>query len=70
MNHHFNEEIKCFSDEKNHNTDWYVAIGQYLIYREIIDVLKVAIPIYLAIPHKIYDMITDDVINQLMFFLV
>lgn len=59
-------EIKCFSDEQSRNSDWYVAIGQYLIYREIIDILQVNIPVYLAIPHTIYDMIADDVIDQLI----
>ena len=59
-------EVKCFSDEKSHTTDLYIAVGQYLVYRELLDKLSVTTAIYLAIPGTIYDTVFEEVARSLI----
>lgn len=59
-------EVKCFADEKSYTTDLYTAIGQYLMYRELLDKLSAMISIYLAIPRSIYDTVFEEVARSLI----
>lgn len=58
-------EVKCFTDEKAHTTDLYIAIGQYLMYQEMLDRLSVVTPSYLVIPASIYDTVFEEVARRL-----
>ena len=67
--HHFDStsimvvEIKCFQDIESETTDLYTAIGQYLIYRNLLERNAIAIPLYLAIPLEAY----SGVFNRMAF---
>lgn len=47
-------EAKCFQDEGAYMPDLYSAIGQYLIYQDLMKQLGLNSPLYLAIPSKVY----------------
>jgi hypothetical protein len=47
-------EVKCFDDPDTATTDLYTAIGQYLVYRALLEQKQVAIPLYLAVPEEAY----------------
>jgi glucose-6-phosphate 1-dehydrogenase len=47
-------EAKCFQDSGNYMPDLYSAIGQYLIYQNLMQQLGLNSPLYLAIPSKVY----------------
>lgn len=59
-------EVKCFADEKTRTTDFYIAVGQYLVYRELLDKLSVITAIYLVIPSSIYDTVFEEVARSLI----
>ena len=52
-------EVKCFPDKDSTTRDLYTAIGQYLVYRAMIQELRKPYGIYLSIPHLIFDEIFD-----------
>jgi hypothetical protein len=43
-------EVKCFTDRKAQTYELYVAIGQYLVYREMLAASGIEHPLYLAVP--------------------
>lgn len=43
-------EAKCFSANRAYTVELYQAIGQYLIYRDLLIRLQINDPLYLAIP--------------------
>lgn len=47
-------EIKCFTDTSSQMNDLYVAIGQYLVYRDLLAANGITDSLYLAIPSKAY----------------
>src|SRR5688572_2167293 len=47
-------EVKCFP-EANSTTEFYIAIGQYLLYRQVITTQKPDATLYLAIPEHIFN---------------
>ncbi len=51
-------EVKCF--ERNIPDELYTAIGQYLIYRDLINKMEVIRPLYLAIPTTAYEGIFQE----------
>lgn len=51
-------EVKCFPED-NTSTEFYIALGQYLTYRQILSTQKPTHRLYLAIPEDIYDMLTE-----------
>jgi hypothetical protein len=48
-------KAKCFSASKAYTVELYQAIGQYLIYRELLINLDIADPLYLAIPERAFE---------------
>ncbi|MCU0481845.1 MAG: hypothetical protein MUE54_11655 [Anaerolineae bacterium] len=54
-------EIKCFANSTEYSRDLYVAIGQYLIYQEVLNGLNDSTPLYLAIPIHAYRVVFDEV---------
>jgi hypothetical protein len=46
-------EVKCFPN--NWIDEFYRAVGQYLIYREGLILNKITAPIYLVIPHDVFE---------------
>ncbi|MEO8609925.1 MAG: element excision factor XisH family protein [Chloroflexota bacterium] len=48
-------EVKCFPHEENYQDELYRAIGQYLIYRTIMEMKAVPAKIYMAIPVFVYN---------------
>jgi hypothetical protein len=48
-------EIKCFPDGNSDLNELYSALGQYLLYRNLLEQRKIDQPLYLAVPQKAYD---------------
>ena len=48
-------EVKCFPNEENYQDELYRAIGQYLVYRTIMEMKAVPAKIYMAIPVFVYN---------------
>jgi len=59
-------EIKCFADDDV--AELYVAIGQYLVYRDLLKQSPTKPPLYLAVPtHAYYGIFRDagmGVVNE------
>jgi hypothetical protein len=47
-------EVKCFPETTNENTELYTALGQYIVYRAILEELGRDVPLYLAVPENIF----------------
>ena len=47
-------EVKCFVDDSKDQDELYRAIGQYLIYRNVLQVKAISATLYLAIPIVVY----------------
>ena len=47
-------EVKCFSDRTAQTYELYVAIGQYLVYRELLIANGIDRPLYLTIPTQAF----------------
>lgn len=59
-------EVKCFADSKTTTTDLYTAIGQYLVYRAMLERASVTTPLYLAVPDHAYTELFDTVIQEVV----
>ncbi len=59
-------EVKCFSDPNRTTHDLYVAIGQYLIYRESLWFTKLPHSAFLAVPDNIFETVFDKIIMGLV----
>jgi len=58
-------EIKCFADTNNDLDELYRAIGQYLIYRNVLKIKKLGYKLYLAVPTEVYErFFHQDVVRQ------
>jgi XisH protein len=51
-------EVKCFSG--SYTTAFYAAVGQYLLYREVLDIEMPSATLYLAIPSQTASHIYDN----------
>jgi hypothetical protein len=47
--------VKCFAGPGDRTREVYIAIGQYIIYRALMAELRIAIPLYLAVPLDAYN---------------
>ena len=54
-------EVKCFPERSAITTELYQAVGQYLFYRDKIDVLKLSAILYLAMPLHVFEYLDDSV---------
>lgn len=63
--HLFLLEIKCFSDTQQITHDIYTSIGQYRVYRHMIDITEPELPLYLSVPSNIYDEYFDDLLRDI-----
>lgn len=57
-------EVKCFPDTSSVKTELYTALGQYMIYRAMLEELSIEIPLYLAIPEETYKNEFDSVVQR------
>lgn len=48
-------EVKCFHDSKSETVDLYQAIGQYIIYRNLLKQQNIELDLFLAVPSHAYD---------------
>jgi hypothetical protein len=48
-------EVKCFTDIQSETTELYTAIGQYLVYQDLLNQKSIEIPLYLAVPSFAYE---------------
>jgi hypothetical protein len=57
-------EVKCFPERASWSDEIYGAIGQYLIYRAMLDTLgQETVSLYLSIPLSIYTEFFDEVVK-------
>ncbi|MDX2075270.1 MAG: element excision factor XisH family protein [bacterium] len=59
-------EIKCFSQINSMTHDLYSAIGQYLIYRALLQKTQNSIPLYLVVPLFAYETIFDNAVMRVI----
>jgi glucose-6-phosphate 1-dehydrogenase len=59
-------EVKCFANPLEATQDLYSAIGQYAIYRAMLEQKNNTQSLYLAIPTHAYRHLFDDVVQQAM----
>ncbi|MDX1993994.1 MAG: element excision factor XisH family protein [bacterium] len=59
-------EVKCFPDENSTTTDLYNAIGQYLVYRDMLIETETALPLYLTVPYTIFEKVFDAAIQRVI----
>jgi XisH protein len=59
-------EVKCFLDPHNITTDFYTAIGQYLVYRTILRQTQNAMPLYLAVSEIIFQTVFDETAHLIL----
>jgi hypothetical protein len=57
-------EVKCFSGDEL--LELYIAIGQYLLYRSMLEQLGIQRPLYLAVPKTAYSGILKDIAMPLI----
>jgi hypothetical protein len=57
-------EVKCFPDSQNTNHELYTAVGQYILYRAMLNELDVNVPLYLSIPESVFDAVYDAVVQR------
>lgn len=57
-------EVKCFFNESDFAREIYIAIGQYMIYRALLDKAGDSRPLYLAMPISAYQKLFDSAILQ------
>lgn len=60
-------EVKCFLDERLDQDELYRAIGQYLVYRQVLRTRQLDIPLYLAIAIQVYQrLFVKQVVNAII----
>ena len=59
-------EVKCFPDEDTITTETYTALGQYIVYRGMLEALGDTTPLYLAVPESICQTVFDIVIMKIV----
>lgn len=59
-------EIKCFGDDNTITTDIYTSLGQYQIYRLLLEKSRRNYPLYLSVPKHIFEQKFDKIILELM----
>jgi hypothetical protein len=58
-------EVKCFADPDSSH-EQYIAVGQYLLYRAMLERLEDSTPLYLAIPSTIQTTGIDLVLRRVL----
>ena len=60
-------EIKCFYNRHVFLSDFYQAVGQYVMYRNALRISGVDVPVYLALPLLAYERsFQDEVLQSVM----
>lgn len=59
-------EVKCFGDERSELNDLYTAIGQYIVYRNLLRQRNITDDLYLAIPLHAYEGVFRQVATPIM----
>ena len=59
-------EIKCFPDPNSTTRDVYTSIGQYLIYRVMLESMEMANNLYLAVPDAIFNAVFDEAVMKVV----
>lgn len=59
-------EVKCFPDADSTTRDLYTSIGQYLVYRAMIEELELPYILYLAIPEEVFEVIFDQAVMRVV----
>lgn len=61
-------EVKCFPSAGaggGGTQEEYIAVGQYIVYRTLLETLEDSTPLYLAVPHTIFEDF-DDVMRNVI----
>ncbi len=59
-------EVRCFPDSQNTNHELYTAVGQYILYRAMLNELEVDVPLYLSIPESIFNDLYDAPVQRVV----
>jgi hypothetical protein len=47
-------EVKCFADKHTLLDEFYRAVGQYIFYRNALELAKIDLPVYLSVPSNVH----------------
>jgi uncharacterized Fe-S cluster-containing radical SAM superfamily protein len=53
-------EVKCFTNPEQDFAELYGAVGQYQFYRQLMESMQVALPLYMAVPEHAYERIIEN----------
>jgi hypothetical protein len=53
-------EVKCFNNPETVLADLYTTLGQYMFYRESVQVRNLNLPLYLAVPQSAYEYLSSE----------
>lgn len=59
-------EVKCFQNPDDSTRELYTGLGQYMVYRAILEEKNMNIPLYLAIPITAYETLFDSIIQRVI----
>lgn len=59
-------ELKCFAEPDAMTREIYEAIGQYLIYRAMLDVTRDPRPLFLTLPDEVFNKRFDPVVIKVL----
>jgi hypothetical protein len=59
-------EIKCFGDENTITTEIYTSLGQYQIYRLLLERARLNYPLFLAVPKHIFEQKFDRIVLEML----
>lgn len=59
-------EVKCFPESGSMTKELYSSIGQYLVYRAILQELELVYDLYLSVPQHIFVSLFDSAVNRVI----
>lgn len=59
-------EVKCFPDSDTILQELYTAVGQYLFYRVMLNMLDDPTPLYMSIPQTVFESELDETASQFL----
>lgn len=59
-------EVKCFQEERRDTTELYTAIGQYMVYRDRIEQLRLEFDLYLVVPESVFNRLFNAGLMQMI----
>ncbi len=60
-------EVKCFPPGRSKLDELYRAVGQYLMYETVLELMGVSQPVFIAVPNRIYaDLLQRESVQKML----